>query len=786
MKIERINAWFARQGEMIVRRRWLMLGAFVTLFVIGFYGIRFMNINDSWDSYFLEDDPMLLKTDEFKSVFGNDYYAAVLVSCDNIFTKENLELIRRLSDEMLDSISYADKITSLTDIEFMAASPEGMAIEQIVPEEIPSDEEGIAGIRRKAYLKSYIADRLVSKDGRMTWILLKLRPFPEVSERKKDGKLPPETFTGKELHRIITKPEYAALHPKGTGMPYATYRKIVWIGREMPRVMGLAALLAVIVLLLATRSFRGVVVPVVTAVGSIVMAYGALGYLRFSIDSGMIMIPMLLAFAVAIAYNIHIYSYFRRQFLLHGKRRQAVVETVGEMGWPVLFSALTTFAALLSFLAVPVQPLHFVGIATSSSVMLTFLIALTVMPAMLTFGKDGEPHPRVLERGGNRLDGVLESFGSGVLRRGKWILGGSVLITAVSIYQFTKMETAFDVEKTMGRKIAYVKDLLEVGESELGSVYSYDIMLDLPEDGMAKMPEALHKLDSLSRYVSRLPHTKRTTSILNILKDMNQTLNEGDEAYYAVPGNPEEIAQLLLLYENAGGSEAEYWIDYEYRRLRLMVEMNAYNSGEAERELEAVTLFARELYPGAHVTAVGSIPQFTAMMQYVARGQISSFGIALLVIGVLMMLVFGSVRIGLIGLIPNVTPALVVGGLMGWMGYPLDMMTATIMPMILGLAVDDTIHFINHGHLEFDRRGNYRSAILKTFRIVGTPIVLTSFVIAANFAMYATSQALSFIHMGMLSIAGVFSALLADLCITPVLFRQFAIFGRERESPGAE
>ena len=120
--------------------------------------------------------------------------------------------------------------------------------------------------------------------------------------------------------------------------------------------------------------------------------------------------------------------------------------------------------------------------------------------------------------------------------------------------------------------------------------------------------------------------------------------------------------------------------------------------------------------------------------------------------------------------------------LMGWLGYPLDMMTATIMPMILGLAVDDTIHFINHGHLEFDRRGNYRDAILRSFRTIGTPIILTSVVICANFAIYMTSEGLSFIHMGLLSVAGIVSALVADLCVTPVLFQKFRLFGKEIET----
>uniref|UniRef100_UPI00359FAFF2 efflux RND transporter permease subunit n=1 Tax=Prevotella heparinolytica TaxID=28113 RepID=UPI00359FAFF2 len=724
--------------------------------------------------------PMLVKTEEFKEIFGNDNFAAVLTRCDNSFTKENLELIRELTNEMMDSLSYADKITSLTDIEFMVGSEEGIAIEQIVPDTIPSDPALLEGIRRKAYLKPHVAERLVSKDGTLSWIILKLRPFPEDSVwNKGKNAVSPEVLTGNELEHIITKDKYQKLHPKGTGLPYVTAMKLKWMEKEMPRVMGLAALVSVLILLFVTRSFRGVVVPIVTAIGSIVIVYGMLGYVGMTIDSGMVMIPMLLTFAVSIAYNMHVYSYFKRQFLIHGKRKQAVEETVREMGWPVLFSALTTFAALLSFLAIPMQPMRFIGIATSSCVMLAFFIAITLMPVFLSFGKDGKPHPQVQKTGGCLMDRKLEKLGKSVLKHGTLILCLAGLITVVFIYQFTKIETAFDVERTMGRKIAYVNNLLEVGESELGSVYTYDVMIDFPEDGLAKSPEMLMRLDSLAQRADGYKLTKRTTSILNILKDLNQTLHDGDASYYTIPHNPDEVAQLLLLYENAGGSEAEYWIDYDYRRLRLMVEINSFDSGETERELNDIVAHATKLFPQATVTTVGSIPQFTVMMQYVARGQMVSFAISLIIIGILMMMVFGSVRIGLIGLIPNVTPAVVVGGLMGWMGYPLDMMTATIMPMILGLAVDDTIHFFNHGHLEFDRVGNYREAILRSFRTIGTPIVLTGVVICANFAIYTTSNCISFIHMGILSMAGIVSALLADLCITPLLFRRFKIFGKE-------
>ena len=119
---------------------------------------------------------------------------------------------------------------------------------------------------------------------------------------------------------------------------------------------------------------------------------------------------------------------------------------------------------------------------------------------------------------------------------------------------------------------------------------------------------------------------------------------------------------------------------------------------------------------------------------------------------------------------------------MGWLGYPLDMMTACIIPMILGLAVDDTIHFVNHAHLEFHRQRNYRHAVRATFRVAGLAIVMTTIIICATFLGFSISDAIQFAHFGTLAVAGLLSALLADIFITPVLMKMFRIFGDEENN----
>jgi predicted RND superfamily exporter protein len=166
------------------------------------------------------------------------------------------------------------------------------------------------------------------------------------------------------------------------------------------------------------------------------------------------------------------------------------------------------------------------------------------------------------------------------------------------------------------------------------------------------------------------------------------------------------------------------------------------------------------------------------MMDYVTWGQIKSFAIAIVIILILMSAVFGSIKTGLIGMIPNISPALVVGGIMGFAGIPLDMMTVTIMPMLLGLAVDDTIHFINHSQLEYTRAGTYRESTKRVFITVGTALFLTSLVLILNFSAYLFSNAKMFVNLGILVGMGILSALAADYFMTPVLLNRFRPFGK--------
>ena len=742
------------------------------------YGTTLIKIDTSNENSFLESDSIKIQTDHFKEIFGNDQYVIVLLENENLFSYESLTLLRDLHNELSDSVVFAERITSINDIEFTVGDEYGMVIEQVVPDVIPTNPQQLERIKEKAFSKENFRKRLISSDGTQTLLMIKFAPFPE--DWQGEYETSPDQLAGKLVLNVINQDKYKLLNPKAVGMPVISFEKRQYFAGERSRVMGLAILLSIIILIIALRSVWGVVVPVLAAISSMMVVLGVVGFIGTPVDNMVLIFPFLIGFAVSIAYSIHLFSFYKRHYRQHGNRREAIIYSYGEVGWGVLFTALTTITALLSALFIPVKTVRFMGLSSAGIVAATFVIVMLLTPVLLSFGKNKKQHPKYLKNKHSKFENRLYNLGKWILGNPKKITIVYVLIMGLLIWGTSMVTVDTDMRKTIGTKVPYVKNLFEIAQTELGSLYSYEIMIELPEEGMAKDPDVLKKLETLESKALESSLAKKTNSILDVIKDMNQVLHEDNIAYYQIPENRELVAQLLLLYENAGGTESEYWVDYDYKYLRLSVHLNDWQVKQMTEDFNEVSRYAKELFPKSEINIVGTVPQFIKMIDYITRGQIISFGIALLVIAVLMMIVFGSVKTGLIALIPNLTPVIVIGGIMGFAGIPLSSSTVLIIPVILGLAVDDSIHFINHSKMEFLRTRNYRESILRSIRSVGVALVFTTLVLGANFLTYLTSEVNYYFFLGILAVSGMLSALLADFFITPLLFKRFKIFGEEK------
>ncbi|MCJ2163390.1 MULTISPECIES: MMPL family transporter [unclassified Pseudodesulfovibrio] len=778
LNISRINAVFHSYGVAIIRYRWVVFIAFFALAFAAAAGLPRLKTDVDQDKWFMEDDALLAAKDRMEHLFGNEDFCAALITVDDVFESENLRLLRQLGDELLDRVPYADDVLSLTDMEFTEGVSGGIRIADLVPENIPEDKGQLEAIRRKALSRKSLKGRLVSGDSTETWLILRLKNVPE-SVKQINGE---ESIMaiGHLFNEIVSQPQYTSLHPQATGLPVISAEKLDFFNKETPRLLGISLVFTTLILFFFLRSLRGVVFPLATVFCVMTMVFGLQGYLGIQTDPTVIFMPIFITLAVSIGYSIHLFNHFNDEFRKTGRRKESLVIAVEEVGWPLIFSALTTVAALLSFLLIPLRPIRWVGLTSASLVFLACLVVLTLLPALLSFGKDREcPSGEITVRETRMQRFMAWLADISLKRQGLYLFMLAVGIGACLV-GVSRIEVSFDVLRSFGRKIPYVDRIYEVGQSQVGSLYSYNLALEFDAPGAAKDPENLKKFEMLVRDVDKLELTKKTTSLLQILKDLNQVMHEGDPEWYRLPESREMVAQLLLLYENAGGAEVERWIDYDYQRLKLQVEMGHYNSGEAARELKWIQQEAGRLFPDAHVVLTGAISQYTVMQEYVSYGQIRSFFIALVIVTILMMIVFGSIRIGIISMIPNVAPALVVGAIMGFADIPLDLVTVTIIPMLLGLAVDDTIHFINHSQLEFERCGKYVESNRRTFFAVGGALLMTTVVLTLSFSAYMASVVKIFVSMGFLVGAGLFSALAADFFITPVLLFKTKPFGKER------
>jgi predicted RND superfamily exporter protein len=232
MKINllKINAWFEKASKRIIKYRWMNLGIFLLVIIVFAYGASLIKVDVSNENSFLPNDPINRDTDEFKEVFGNDQYVGILVECEDLFTYPGLTLIRKLTRELEDSIPFLDRVTSLDNIEYTVGTAYGMSIESIVPETIPTDRTGLQKIRQKAFAKENFRKRLVSQDGKQTWIMIKLLPFPKDWQEKYESY--PQLMVGEAVAGIIADEKYADLHPRAVGMPYLSYEKREFFEKE--------------------------------------------------------------------------------------------------------------------------------------------------------------------------------------------------------------------------------------------------------------------------------------------------------------------------------------------------------------------------------------------------------------------------------------------------------------------------------------------------------------------------------------------------------------------------
>ncbi|MBN2039799.1 MAG: MMPL family transporter [Spirochaetes bacterium] len=788
MKIQRINKFFRSMGEFQIKYRWIFLVCTLFLIMAGFFGMQKVSVTTNNDQWFDNSEQIQIAEDEFEDQFGNNESIGLLVESEDVFHPEVLKMIRDIGKELEDKVPFADEITSLTELEISVGTEEGMEIINPFENGIPEDPEKLKEIRNFILSRSAVVNKLVSDDGTETWISLSLKEYPQREEWEKEGKIDPLFQDGEVAIAIITDPKWKSdLYTiKAAGMPYTETEERDFFGHET-KVRVFSGFIVMIVLLsLFLRSFRGVIVPVFSLITSIVTVFGFMGWLGISLDSSMVTLPVLLGMALSVGYSIHLFNAFKRFMKINGNPKDSIISAVEETGWPLFFTAITTMGSVMSFAVAGLMPIRWLGFTCSAVVFTVYLFVIILIPIIMSFGKEkSKQNEQPVNR--QKSDGWFQKSGELILAWKRSVLVFFLLIIIIFAPGILKIKVNMDMFEFMGLKISYIQRVYDIVNSKLGSYLSYNITVTYDEPDAVKNPDVLNNFDTLVKEVGSFELTKKNKgvpkifSILDIVKEMNQTLHGDDKAYYKIPDNAELIAQLLLLYEMSGGTKTLNWVNEDYSMLRASVETKKFDANSIVKELKTIEKLGKELFPGAKVNIIGGAVRFAEVNNKIVSGEVKSFIMALIVIGILLAFVFGSFKTGLIGMIPNITPLLVLSGFMGYFSFQLDMMSMTIIPMLLGIAVDDTIHFINHIKYEFEKCGDYRKAILESFNVIGKTLTMTTIILSATFIMYMFSPINTLFRIGLLASMGLVSALVADFLMTPVLILMVKPFGKSSE-----
>jgi len=480
--------------------------------------------------------------------------------------------------------------------------------------------------------------------------------------------------------------------------------------------------------------------------------------------------------AVSVGYSVHILAMFYHNFRKSRNREEAIIYSIGHSGLAVVMTAATTAGGLFSFSTSEVAPIADVGIFAGTGVLLAMVYTIILLPALLAVipvkiikNKKDQSEDAAED---TAIDRFLAKIGRISTGHPYKILIISAVIIAFSITGIMKIRFSHDVLKWLPKSNS-VRLATEKIDKELRGSVSLEIVLDTGKENGLYDPGILNRMEKTAAYLETLEVGKvfagKVWSLTTILKETNRALNENRKEFYAIPQNKKLIAQELLLFENSGSDDMEDFTDSQFSKARLMVKVPFVDATAYTKFLETVNDHFQKSYPDVKITVTGMMALMFRTVVHAIASMSKSYIYALIVITILMILLIGRLRIGLLSMVPNLAPIITTLGIMGWLNIPMNLFTMLVGNIAIGLAVDDTIHFMHNFRRYFEESKDAKFAVMETLHTTGRAMLVTSCVLSIGFFIFMFATMNNLIHFGFLTGLAIILALLADYFIAPAL-----------------
>jgi predicted RND superfamily exporter protein len=486
-----------------------------------------------------------------------------------------------------------------------------------------------------------------------------------------------------------------------------------------------------------------------------------------------VLIPTIL-FIIGTSDCVHILSQYQDCRYICTSKQEAVQTTLRLMFVPCLLTTLTTMICLLSLQFSHVEAFRLFGLFTAAGVGFTFLLSITLLPIGLAMGDTKTLSVR--KSRSEAFLGILHGLNRMTSSYKRPVLILSVLALSMGIHGFTKLHVETDAIKVFGKNFKGVSDTIYISK-EVGGVIPLYVMVDSQEEDGIKDPSLLRKIEALTEFLVLQDGVDKVVSASDLVKYMNYRFHESDPAFYRLPDDRHEVAQLLLMASLSDDSGTlRRFFDDLYRTTPIGIRYSHTDLMSIQGINNRIREYLQHHFDGsssvrAYTTGTAILWANTVVPIRKALGQ--SLVLASVLLFALMVFMFRSVMVGVISMVPNLIPIVMTLGTMGLLDISLNLGTAPVAAIALGIAIDDTIHFLSRFRMELHRDRDYPGAIQRTIRSVGKPILITSFILTVGFFIFLFSNFQFTQNMGVLISLTVISAIFGDLVLLPILLLIF-------------
>ncbi len=733
--------WFS---ERIVRARYVVILMVTAITLLMLWSLKDLKVNADVLSYLPEQDPSALLFNRIGDVYGGNSMVIVGLSGQEVFEYETLQNVRQLTDSIraVRGIGY---VTSLTNVLNIHEGEYGIEIGRLIDEfDIPSDPDVLDSLKAYTLSKKMYRGNLVSEDATATLVIgtiLNGHNHADVVDEVKSrvGGLP-----------------FADMIYFG-GMPVTLHELSRIIVSDILTISPVAFILISLLLLAGFRNIRGVLFPMLAVLIAVIWTMGTITLSGFEITMLTNTLPVILL-AVGSAYAIHVVNaFFGEQQINH---KQAIQRTVAYIAVPVVLASVTTMLGFLSFIAGSYMlMIREFGVFSTLGIFYSMVLSITFVPAMLSVTNQKKSPRQQVSQGKHVFERIAEALSTMIHHHKNLMLAVWAVLVLASIVGMLRIERRFDL-------IDYFRkdNIVRVGEDLLAEKFNGSSPLYVNIKGDVQSPEVLRLMSKTQDHMERFDYIPHSQSVADLIKQMNEVMGEGN----IVPDDEWKIVQLWFLLDGQEVMDQLVSPDLSEGVIQAFVtsrEMDVLR--EIEQTFDAyVAQHSTEHYSLAYT----GIPVLLKRLdESIIRSQTYSLIIAMTLVVLMVSVLLRSLLKGLTAVIPIGITLLVLFGIMGLGGIPLDIATVLTGSITIGIGIDYAIHFISRFDEGIRKGLTQKASLERTIRTSGRAILINMLSVSVGFSTLLFSNLVPMQRFGLLITATMLVAGMASLTLLPML-----------------